>query len=39
MNHFEKLNEADIKIVLQKMLGIFKYYVFILSLKLGDNLK
>ena len=38
LNHFEKLKKANIKVFMQKMLGFFEYYAFILALKLGDNL-
>ena len=38
MNHFEKLNKASLKIILSKNARFFKYYAFILTLKLGDNL-
>ena len=37
LNHFEKLNKADIKVFLEKW-KVFEYYVFISTLKLGDNL-
>ena len=38
MNHFDKLNKANIRIVLRKILAFFEYYGFILALKREDNL-
>jgi len=37
-NHFEKLNKAYIKDFVCKIARFFEYYVYILALKLGDNL-
>ena len=38
MNHFENLNKAYYKNALAENARFFEYYVFILALKLGDNL-
>ena len=38
MNHFEKLNKANIRIFLRKILVFFEYYGCIGALRLGDNL-
>ena len=32
LNHFEKLNKADIKDFFSKIAKFFKYYVYILAL-------